>query len=177
MSNFLDSMMRRLSVWYRRSSIQVVISLSFTIVAVIGMILLGSALLLRFSSSTDALLAEDSRRILDQVNLNLDSYLRSMMRVSDTMYYRVIKNADLAEDSIGAGMNLLYETNRDTVVSIAVFSQNGGLVSATPLSNLKRQARPEQQEWFTAAAEKIENLHFSTPHVQNLFEDPDYLYR
>lgn len=60
MSNFLDSMMRRLSVWYRRSSIQVVISLSFTIVAVIGMILLGSALLLRFSSSTDALLAEDS---------------------------------------------------------------------------------------------------------------------
>ena len=65
MSNFLDSMMRRLSVWYRRSSIQVVISLSFTIVAVIGMILLGSALLLRFSSSTDALLAEDSRRILD----------------------------------------------------------------------------------------------------------------
>ena len=177
MSNFLDSMMRRLSVWYRRSSIQVVISLSFTIVAVIGMILLGSALLLRFSSSTDALLAEDSRRILDQVNLNLDSYLRGMMRVSDTMYYRVIKNADLAEDSIGAGMNLLYETNRDTVVSIAVFSQNGGLVSATPLSNLKRQARPEQQEWFTAAAEKIENLHFSTPHVQNLFEDPDYLYR
>lgn len=177
MSNFLDSMMRRLSVWYRRSSIQVVISLSFTIVAVIGMILLGSALLLRFSSSTDALLAEDSRRILDQVNLYLDSYLRSMMRVSDTMYYRVIKNADLAEDSIGAGMNLLYETNRDTVVSIAVFSQNGGLVSATPLSNLKRQARPEQQEWFTAAAEKIENLHFSTPHVQNLFEDPDYLYR
>ena len=177
MSNFLDSMMRRLSVWYRRSSIQVVISLSFTTVAVIGMILLGSALLLRFSSSTDALLAEDSRRILDQVNLNLDSYLRSMMRVSDTMYYRVIKNADLAEDSIGAGMNLLYETNRDTVVSIAVFSQNGGLVSATPLSNLKRQARPEQQEWFTAAAEKIENLHFSTPHVQNLFEDPDYLYR
>ena len=177
MSNFLDSMMRRLSVWYRRSSIQVVISLSFTIVAVIGMILLGSALLLRFSSSTDALLAEDSRRILDQVNLNLDSYLRSMMRLSDTMYYRVIKNADLAEDSIGAGMNLLYETNRDTVVSIAVFSQNGGLVSATPLSNLKRQARPEQQEWFTAAAEKIENLHFSTPHVQNLFEDPDYLYR
>ena len=141
------------------------------------MILLGSALLLRFSSSTDALLAEDSRRILDQVNLNLDSYLRSMMRVSDTMYYRVIKNADLAEDSIGAGMNLLYETNRDTVVSIAVFSQNGGLVSATPLSSLKRQARPAQQEWFTAAAEKIENLHFSTPHVQNLFEDPDYLYR
>lgn len=177
MSNFLDSMMRRLSVWYRRSSIQVVISLSFTIVAVIGMILLGSALLLRFSSSTDALLAEDSRRILDQVNLNLDSYLRGMMRVSDTMYYRVIKNADLAEDSIGAGMNLLYETNRDTVVSIAVFSQNGGLVSATPLSSLKRQARPAQQEWFTAAAEKIENLHFSTPHVQNLFEDTDYLYR
>ncbi len=177
MHGFLDSMMRRLSGFYRRSSIQLVISLSFTLVAVIGMMLLGGALMLRFSATTDALLAEDSRRVLDQVNLNLDSYLRSMMRVSDTMYYRVIKNADLAQDSLDAGMNLLYETNRDTMVSIAVFSQNGKLVSATPLSTLKRQASPETQDWFISAVEKIENLHFSTPHVQNLFEDPDYLYR
>ncbi|PWM24232.1 MAG: sensor histidine kinase [Oscillospiraceae bacterium] len=169
--------MRRASRWYRRSSIQVVISLSFTLVAVIGMLLLGGALLVRFSWTTDALLAEDSRRVLDQVNLNLDSYLRSMMRVSDTMYYRVIKNADLAEDSLDAGMNLLYETNRGTLVSIAVFSQDGSLVCATPLSSLKRGVFPEQQEWFASATEKIENLHFSTPHVQNLFEDPDYIYR
>lgn len=35
---------------------------------------------------------------------------------------------------------------------------------------------PSREGWFTTAMERIENLHFSTPHVQNLFEDPDSRY-
>ena len=111
------------------------------------------------------------------MNLNLDAYLRGMMRVSDTMYYRVIKNADLDSDSLDAQMALLYENNRDSLVSIAVFAQSGELVSATPLATLKKSVFPQRQDWFAAAVDRIENLHFSTPHVQNLFEDPDYRYR
>ena len=111
------------------------------------------------------------------MNLNLDAYLRGMMRVSDTMYYRVIKNADLDSDSLDAQMALLYESNRDSLVSIAVFAQSGELVSATPLATLKKSVAPQRQDWFAAAVDRIENLHFSTPHVQNLFEDPDYRYR
>lgn len=38
--------------------------------------------------------------MLAQVNLNLDSYLRNMMRVSDTVYYRVIKNTDLQREDM-----------------------------------------------------------------------------
>ena len=173
MGGFLSSIMER----YRRSSIQVILSLSFTAVAVAGMIFLGLTLFLRFSASNNAQLAKNSQRVLAQVNLNLDAYLRGMMRVSDTMYYRVIKNADLDSDSLDAQMALLYESNRDSLVSIAVFAQSGELVSATPLATLKKSVAPQRQDWFAAAVDRIENLHFSTPHVQNLFEDPDYRYR
>ena len=141
------------------------------------MIFLGLTLFLRFSASNNAQLAKNSQRVLAQVNLNLDAYLRGMMRVSDTMYYRVIKNADLDSDSLDAQMALLYESNRDSLVSIAVFAQSGELVSATPLATLKKSVAPQRQDWFAAAVDRIENLHFSTPHVQNLFEDPDYRYR
>ena len=55
-----------------------------------------------------------------------------MMRVSDTMYYRVIKSADLGRDSLTAPMELLYEDDRDSLVSIALFDLRGGLVSAVP---------------------------------------------
>ena len=72
---------------------------------------------------------------------------------------------------------MLYENNRDSLVSIAVFAQSGELVSATPLATLKKSVSPQRQDWFAAAVDRIENLHFSTPHVQNLFEDPDYRYR
>ena len=74
-------------------------------------------------------------------------------------------------------MNLLYEENRDALVSIALFGGDGSLVSATPLGSLKPQAAPAQQPWFTAATQRLENLHFFTPQVQNLFEDPSYSYR
>ena len=177
MGGFLSSIMERWGKFYRRSSIQVILSLSFTAVAVAGMIFLGLTLFLRFSASNNAQLAKNSQRVLAQVNLNLDAYLRGMMRVSDTMYYRVIKNADLDSDSLDAQMALLYESNRDSLVSIVVFAQSGELVSATPLATLKKSVSPQRQDWFAAAVDRIENLHFSTPHVQNLFEDPDYRYR
>lgn len=177
MGRFFGSVMGRWREFYRRSSIQMILSLSFTAVAVAGMVFLGLTLFLRFSASNNAQAAKTSQRVLAQVNLNLDAYLRSMMRVSDAMYYRVIKNADLAADSLDDRMDLLYESNRDMLVSIAVFSQEGELVSAAPLAPLKKDAAPQRQDWFIAAAGKIENLHFSTPHVQNLFEDPDYRYR
>lgn len=177
MRAFLQALTQRWAERYRKMSIQMVISLSFTAVAVLGMIFMASSLFLRFSSSTEQLAVESSQRVLAQVNLNLDSYLRRMMRISDTMYYRIIKNTDLAEGNFTDAMNLLYEENRDSLVSIAVFQKDGSLVSAVPLSMLKTDAAPEENAWFHAAEYRMENLHFSTPHVQNLFDDPDYRYR
>lgn len=162
---------------YRRSSIQGILSLSFTAVAVVGMIFMGLALFFRFSANTNAQMAENSQRVLAQVNLNLDAYLRRMMRLSDTAYYSVIKDADLAEEDLSEALDLLYENNRDALVSIALFSEEGDLIASTPLVGLKNSVNPEKESWFTTAMDRIENLHFSTPHVQNLFEDPDYQYR
>ena len=170
----------RWKTMYHRSSIQLILSIAFTAVAVIGMLFLGMALLLRFSSSANEMAAETSQRVLEQVNWSLDSYLRSMMRVSDTVYYRVIKNADLeqsgTEQELRDALELLYAKDRDVLVSLALFDSDGGLISATPLTELKNSITPSREEWFTAAMERIENLHFSTPHVQNLFEDPDSRY-
>ena len=163
---------------YHRSSIQYILSLSFTAVAVVGMALMGLALFLRFSASSNAQAEESSQQVLAQVNRNMDNYLRAMMRVSNTVYYQVIKDLDLAtEEDLESSLDLLYENNRDSLVSIAVFSQEGQLIAAAPLAGLKASVFPHRETWFTTAMDQIENLHFSTPHVQNLFEDPDHRYR
>lgn len=177
MARLSVSLRRRWRELYHRSSIQVILSLFFTAVAVVGMVFLGLTLFLRFSASNNALLVENSQRVLSQVNLNLDARLREMMRVSDAAYYRVIKDADLAEEDIARDLELLYYTSRESLVSIAVFSDSGDLIAAAPLAVLKNSVSPEREGWFSAAQERIENLHFSTPHVQNLFVDPDYRYR
>ena len=162
---------------YRKMSIQMVLSLSFTAVAAAGILLMGISLIWRFSSASEQMVAENSQRVLAQANLNLDSYLKRMMRIADTAYYRVIKNSDLARDSLTGQLSLLYEANRDDLVSLAVFDSGGALISAVPLSLLKPDADPAGSVWFQAASLSMENLHFSTPHVQNIFGDPDYPYR
>lgn len=107
----------------------------------------------------------------------LCDYLRGMMRVSDAAYYQVIKDADLQKEGISPELELLYQSNRDHIVSIAVFTEEGKLEAAAPVSRLKPGVTPQTEGWFSAARERIENLHFSTPHVQDLFVDPDHRYR
>lgn len=159
---------------YRKMSIQMVISVSFTVVAIVGMIFMGMSMFWRFSATANQLIEENSQRVLAQANQNLDLYLRRMMRLSDTLYYHVIKNADASSDSMNDAMSLLYEENRDSIVSLALFDEGGRLVNAAPLSTLKDTAHPAQEGWHADALERMENFHFSRPHVQNLFGDPDF---
>lgn len=153
------------------------LSISFTTVAVVAMSFMGTALYLRFDSSTKKTVIEGNKKIIEQVNLNLDTYLRNMMRISDSIYYRGIKTIDLADNTLEQPMELLYEANRDSLISIAIFKDNGTLVSAYPVAALKKGVEVRTQAWFTKANNKIENLHFSIPHVQDLFEDMNFRYR
>lgn len=163
--------------YFTKKDIRFVISICFTIVAVCGSVFIGTSLYLRFSAANEAALEENNKRIVNQVNMSLDGYLRNLMKVSDTMRYRVLQNCDMAEQSFNSDMNLLYESNRESIVSIAVFDKQGNLIDATPLARLKKTAEPKKESWFYEAQFKMENIHFSTPHVQNLFEDIDYKYR
>lgn len=161
---------------YRRRSIQLIISMSFTLVAILSMTFMGIAFYTHFINSSRETAIENNKQILDQASWNLNTYIRSMMSISDTMYYNVIKNKDLTYDSINTEMNLLYEANKDNLISIACISEDGALIAASPVATRKIGVDFKKQEWFTQAENKIENLHFSTPHVQNLFENSNYRY-
>lgn len=163
--------------YFSKKDIRFVISICFSIVAVCGSVFIGTSLYLRFSAANETALEENNKRIVNQVNMSLDGYLRNLMKASDTMRYRVLQNCDITEQSFNSDMNLLYESNRESIVSIAVFDKNGQLIDATPLARLKKTAEPKKEKWFYEAQYKIENIHFSTPHVQNLFEDIDYKYK
>ncbi len=166
----------KLNKIYNGISIQLLISASFTIIACIGMIAMGSMLFRRFENTTKELIIENNKQLVDQASLNMDTYIRKMMQISDTMYYSVIKNTDLSEDSLDSDMSLLYEANKDSLVSIACFTEKGEIIAATPISNIKTNQDVVNQEWFIKANNKIENVHFSIPHVQNLFQDTDARY-
>ena len=151
--------------------LQFVLSASFTLVALVGMMFIGIFLFQSYGNASEQMILDDSRKLINQVEINLNSYLRSMMRISDAMYYNVIKKVDMTEDDISQELNLLYEVNKDNLVSIACFSGEGELLGAAPVGTVKKNADIAGQNWFTSAQDKLENLHFSELHVQNIFEN------
>ena len=161
---------------YRRRSIQFITSLSFTLVALVSMLFMGIAFYAQFVRNARQMALENNKQMLEQVSWNLNSYIRNMMNISDFMYYSVIKNKDLTEESIDKEMNLLYEENKDYLVSIVCVTEDGAVLAAGPIATRKKSVDLKEQEWFVQAGEKIENLHFTTPHVQNIFESSNYQY-
>lgn len=158
-------------------SIQVTISVSFTIVALVCMLAMGIALYQRFSVRSEKMLTDSAELTLDQTVLSLEDYLRSMRRMSDAIYYNVIKDQDISKETPIEQMNLLYEAHKDYLISLALFTEYGSLVCASPVAVEKAEVDVTNQDWFKAALDKPENLHFSLPHVQNIFvDDPTFRY-
>lgn len=156
---------------FSKTNLRVVIAASFTMIAVIGMLAIGVIFYSTYINSTKQQTVEDNMQLVNQVELNLTNYLRNMMRISDSLYYNVIKDTDFSDETIDKELTLLYEANRDHLVSIACFDEGGELVVATPVNTIKEQAVVTEQNWFIEAKMKPENLHFSSSHVQDLFVD------
>lgn len=177
MLDFIKRKLKKEISLCKDASIKYIISISFTIIAVFGMIVVGGSLYLRSIRSAEYMVSENTNSMLNQLNLNLDSYLRNMRKVSDVTYYSIIKKIDFETDNINKELNLIYEANRDSLISISLFSEDGEVIAASPVAQLKKTVDPKSSDWFTKALNRRENLHFSTPHVQNLFVDPNYKYR
>lgn len=169
--NWAETIWRKIKGLYVQKSLQFLISISFTLITTVGMVFLGVFLYKSYISTTQNVLIESNQQLLDQVEINLNAYLRNMMRISDAMYYNAIKNVDFGSENVDREMNLLYEANKDNLVSIAFFKLDGTLVGSAPFASLKSNIDITGQDWFVQTEEKMENLHFSDFHVQNLFEN------
>lgn len=157
-------------------SIQTSILITFTSLSMIAMLVLSLALSRVFSVRSEEIIVSTNNQLLTQVAENLEDYLHDMRRISDAVYYDVIKSKDVGISSIDAELNLLYEVNKDNIVSIALYRNDGSLISATPVAIELPNTNITEQSWFTSALSQIENMHFSTPHVQHLFTSTTYRY-
>lgn len=160
------------------SGIQSAIMVVFSVVSLSMLLILGVVMYIRFSASARQEIISSTQKLMEQAGEYLEDYLVSMRRVSDSIYYNVIKQNDFADQNkdVQQGMNLLYEANRDNLRSIAVYNEYGSLMAAEPVVSQKEDPDITKQGWYEHAMEEVENMHFSTPHIQNLFDDASFRY-
>ena len=102
---------------------------------------------------------------------SMEQYLKSMRQISDTANYNVIQALDISSPEFNQELSLLYDSNKDKIQSIALYDMEGELLVAEPVTLQKEGVEVSRQSWFENAKAKIENMHFSTPHMQDLFQD------
>lgn len=161
----------------RPRSFRTVILISFSTVAIVMMTMFGFVTMSLISRSTRTTLQEATQSTVFQGTLNIENYLSSIRSTSNAIYYDVIKKSDLSTDSISDNMQLLYAANSNQIVSIALFHEDGTLICEAPDAVMKPNVDVREQEWFTSALAKVENIHFSQPHIQNLFVSPSHTYQ
>lgn len=158
--------------------IQSTLMLVFSFISVLTMLLMGVLMYMRFSMLSRQETIESSRKLMEQTGESMEDYLVNMRQISDAVYYNVVKENDFYDkrEEIQKGMNLLYEANRDKLRTIALYNRDGSLVAAEPVASQKEDPDVTRQEWYQKAMEKMENIHFSIPHIQNLFDDNSFRY-
>lgn len=161
----------------KKTSIRYIIFIYFTVSALAVIMLIGVVLYMQMSRQLTLAVQEENQAVLGQINRSVDSYLRAIMKLSDSLYYDVIKNADLNTEPVNSRITLLYDNNKDSIANIALLSQNGELLEAVPAARLKTDLDVTEEQWFGNTLERTDNLHFSTPHVQYIFDNNENQYR
>ena len=163
--------------FFLNNSIRTTIFIYFTVTALAAGLLITFSLYQRLSGQVTAMVQDENQRLIGQVARSVESYLRTIMKLSDSLYYGAVKNADLSSESVGSELTLLYDNNKDNVDNIALFSEDGMLVEAVPAARLKPNLDVTGEPWFRDALEKTENQHFSLPHVQYILDNNENHYR
>lgn len=158
--------------------IQSTIMIVFSVISISIMLVLGIVLYLRFSNLSRQETVQSTQKLMEQTGESLEDYLGNMRQISNALYYNVIKEMDFSDQGkeIQRGMNLLYEANRDNLRSIAIYNNYGSLIAAEPVAAQKEDPDITKQDWYKQAMAEMENMHFSTPHIQNLFDDDSHRY-
>lgn len=163
--------------WMDNNKLQTIIMVPFTLIGVCAIMILAFGLYVRFTNTAKEMVTEKNIQIMEQTNQAMNNYLKEMMQVSDSVYYHILKQEDVSNADVGESIELLYNANQDKVVNIALFDMKGKVVYGVPSSTAKKNSSPRKEEWYLDAASNIENLHFSLPYVQNIFDTPDASYR
>ena len=140
----------------RLRSIRTTINITFTVIFVAIMLIIGLTLYGRFVRVARQNAIEATQKTLSQrSSQTLEQYLNGMRHVSDAAYYSSIRENDIGSRRLLEELSLLYEADKESIVTIAVYSSSGSLLAAEPVANQKMEPDVTRQEWLRESRTRI----------------------
>lgn len=151
--------------------IQSVIMTVLSLMTVIISISIGLLLYNRYEIAMRHNDVSSTQNMMDTMVNSIEQYLKSMRQITNTVNYNIIQVFDVSDPEFNQQLSLIYEADKDKIQSIALYDMEGKLIVAEPVTLQKEGIDVVRQSWFQRATEKVANIHFSAPHIQNLFQD------
>jgi two-component system sensor histidine kinase YesM len=122
-----------------------------------------------FSKNAEERAAFSTQQIMNQVNINLEVYLKGMTEISDII--RSNFEGDTVENRKNI-TNLLEVTSkiRKDIVTVAVYKKSGEMVIIYPSGTLNKNTSISQENWLETSFKNSVGYTFQPPHVQRIFE-------
>lgn len=165
---FLKNPFKTVVSSFKVRGIQFIITISFTLITVFAMIFVGIVIYNKFSNLLENNATLSTKQLVNQVNSNIEYYLKSTKEVSNLLEKNIYLNENIPNNKLKDQMNVIQNIRED-IASVAVFSDKGELIIESPSLALKDKVDIVNQDWFKSAINKSDNIKFSLPHVQNLF--------
>ena len=156
--------------------IQSVIMTVLTMLTIAVTVVMGLLIYNRFKLSVKETNISSTEGIVDSVVEKMNSDLYNIRQISNAANYNIIQQYDVSSQEFNNQFSLLYEINSDKIQSLVLYNNEGKLMAAEPISSEKKNVEIKKQDWFYNAKKEIENIHFSKPHLQNIFMDGTYKY-
>lgn len=154
----------------RRPELKQVIWFSFTATAVATAIIMGISFYGRFLAQIKETFREENQFLMEQASYSFSNHLRNMMKISDSLYYSVIKKTDMETESVTESFQLMYDTNKDHIERIALFSMDGRLLESAPAGKMAKNTNIKREGWYWDTLSSEENICLGKPEVAHLFE-------
>lgn len=155
---------------FKIRSIQSVIALSFAIITILAMFFVGITLYNMFSGTAETNASSSTEQIMNQVNFNLENYLKGMMEISGLITDEFKSDMFSGQDNMKSLFDLTAKIRKD-VVTLAVFTKSGPLILSSPSKGYNTDFKINEQDWFGIIGEQPDKYLFLPPHVQRMFEE------
>lgn len=150
-------------------SIQFIITVTFTSIAVLVAMIVSFMLYNKFANTAEENADLNMQQIIEQVNYNLELYAKGMINIYEKAEEQIAQSSSIDSSLLKERLSTIRETRED-LVSVALFTPQGKLVLDVPGSTMRNNTQLENQSWFTAPSRTSE-VSFSPPHIQNLFKN------
>ncbi|MFC4778252.1 histidine kinase [Paenibacillus sp. GCM10023252] len=152
----------------RVKSIQFIITLAIMLITLTVMTVVSFVLYNKFSETAEQNTFLNNQQIVDQVNANLEVYLKGMAETFEFADEEVLRTGGVPTEELRDRLETILRTRED-LVSVSIFTPKGVSIANYPEQPMRSNTRVTEQSWFTSALDNPNHLSFSLPHIQNLF--------